>query len=86
MAGELQTVLSEKDPWFARNSGKLVMAFAIVLLLAVLGVVPSPVSEGVKQMQNEHASMAKTLVIQCVHDAADERERGECITGTVSPR
>lgn len=75
------TDLLTKEPWFARNRDKLFVAAFILLLLSVLGLLPSPVSRGITQLIEEHAGIVTTLQVQCVHDAKTTQERAECLTG-----
>lgn len=84
MAGEvIQHLAGEKDPWFARNSGKAILAIVFLLLAALMGFVPSPVSRAIDTLSQQHLDAAAKITVQCVHDATTDLEREECITGVL---
>lgn len=79
------TILSqEHDPWFAKNSGKVLIGIAILLVLSAMGLIPSSQSRTLDELRNEHKEMAATLKVQCVHDSVTPLEEKECLTGILS--
>lgn len=78
-------LLGERDPWFARNSGKTIVLIVVTLLLAILGIVPSPMSKSIDILQDQHIMLGERVTVLCAHQAKDQNERTECITGVLRP-
>jgi hypothetical protein len=70
---------SKQDPWWAKHPSKVVLLAFVLMLLSVMGIIPSPVMSNLEAIREEHRGISNILRIQCVHSAINAKERRECL-------